>query len=121
LTQANLRFRLRLRAASKTTAIRQPSIVNASPRRYGPPALHGQFFDAGGPADTNYIVRVAGGILQTLDAVTFKPIRTAGGWVEGFVYLRPNLHSAIMGIWPFTTETIEKEAPRCTQRRSARR
>ena len=34
-----------------------------------------------------------GGILQTLDAVTWKPIRTKGGWVEGFVYLTPNLHS----------------------------
>ena len=34
-----------------------------------------------------------GGILQTLDAVTWKPIRTTGGWVEGFVYLTPNLHS----------------------------
>jgi hypothetical protein len=34
-----------------------------------------------------------GGILQSLDAVTFKPIRTTGGWVEGFVYLTPYLHS----------------------------
>ena len=51
LTQANLRFRLGLRAASKTTAIRQQSIVTASPRSYAPPALHGQFFDAGSPAD----------------------------------------------------------------------
>ena len=34
-----------------------------------------------------------GGILQTLDAVTWEPIRATGGWVEGFVYLTPNLHS----------------------------
>ena len=34
-----------------------------------------------------------GGILQSLDAVTWKAIRTTGGWVEGFVYLTPNLHS----------------------------
>ena len=34
-----------------------------------------------------------GGILQTLDAVTWKPIRTTGGWLEGFVYWTPNLHS----------------------------
>jgi hypothetical protein len=34
-----------------------------------------------------------GGILQSLDAVTWKAIRTTGGWLEGFVYLRPNLHS----------------------------
>ncbi|WP_035356555.1 hypothetical protein [Edaphobacter aggregans] len=33
------------------------------------------------------------GILQTLDAVTWKAIRSTGGWVEGFVYLTPNLHS----------------------------
>ena len=35
----------------------------------------------------------SGGILQSLDAVTWKAIRTTGGWVEGFVYLTPNLHS----------------------------
>jgi hypothetical protein len=34
-----------------------------------------------------------GGILQSLDAVTWKAIRSTGGWVEGFVYLKPNLHS----------------------------
>jgi hypothetical protein len=34
-----------------------------------------------------------GGILQSLDAVTWKPIRTTGGFVEGFVYLTPKLHS----------------------------
>jgi hypothetical protein len=34
-----------------------------------------------------------GGILQTLDAVTWKPIRTTGGWIEAFVYWLPNLHS----------------------------
>ena len=36
---------------------------------------------------------VAGGIVQSLDAVTWEAIRTKGGWVEGFVYLTPNLHS----------------------------
>ena len=34
-----------------------------------------------------------GGILQTLDAVTWKPIHSMGGWIEGFVYLAPHLHS----------------------------
>ena len=34
-----------------------------------------------------------GGILQSLDAVTWKAIRTQGGWVEGFVYLTPGLHN----------------------------
>ena len=34
-----------------------------------------------------------GAILQSLDAVTWKPIRSTGGYVEGFVYLTPNLHS----------------------------
>ena len=34
-----------------------------------------------------------GAILQSLDAVTWKPIRSTGGWVEGFVYLTPCLHS----------------------------
>ena len=34
-----------------------------------------------------------GGVLQSLDAVTWKPIRTTGGWLEGFVYLWPHLHS----------------------------
>ena len=34
-----------------------------------------------------------GGILQSLDAVTFEAIRAKGGWVEGFVYLTPHLHS----------------------------
>ena len=36
---------------------------------------------------------MAGAILQSLNAVTWKPIRSTGGWVEGFVYLTPNLHS----------------------------
>ena len=27
-----------------------------------------------------------GGVLQSLDAVTWKPIRSTGGWLEGFVY-----------------------------------
>lgn len=34
-----------------------------------------------------------GGVLQSLDAVTWKPIRSSGGWLEGFVYLWPHLHS----------------------------
>jgi hypothetical protein len=34
-----------------------------------------------------------GGILQSLDAVTWKAIRTNGGWVEGFVYLTPGVHN----------------------------
>ena len=34
-----------------------------------------------------------GGILQSLDAVTWKAIHTTGGWVEGFIYLTPGLHS----------------------------
>jgi len=32
-------------------------------------------------------------ILQSLDAVTWEAIRSTGGFVEGFVYLTPNLHS----------------------------
>jgi len=35
----------------------------------------------------------SGGILQSLDAVTWKAIRTKGGWIEGFVYLTPTVHS----------------------------
>ena len=34
----------------------------------------------------------AGAILQSLDAVTWNPIASTGGWVEGFVYLKPNVH-----------------------------
>jgi hypothetical protein len=34
-----------------------------------------------------------GAILQSLDAVTWKAIRSTGGWVEGFVYFTPCLHS----------------------------
>ena len=37
--------------------------------------------------------QMTGGILQSLDAVTWKAIGSTGGWVEGFVYLTPNLHS----------------------------
>ena len=33
-----------------------------------------------------------GGLLQSLDAVTWEAISSTGGWVEGFVYLKPNLH-----------------------------
>ena len=36
---------------------------------------------------------MAGGVLQTLDAVTWEAIRSTGGWVEGYVYLTPNLHN----------------------------
>ena len=36
---------------------------------------------------------MGGGVLQSLDAVTWEAIRSTGGWVEGFVYLTPNLHS----------------------------
>jgi hypothetical protein len=32
-------------------------------------------------------------VLQSLDAVTWQAIRSTGGWVEGFIYLKPNLHS----------------------------
>ena len=34
-----------------------------------------------------------GAILQSLDAVTWEPISATGGFVEGFVYLTPILHS----------------------------
>jgi hypothetical protein len=34
-----------------------------------------------------------GAILQSLDAVTWNAIRATGGFVEGFVYLTPMLHS----------------------------
>ena len=34
-----------------------------------------------------------GAILQSLDAVTREAIASTGGWVEGFVYLTPCLHS----------------------------
>ena len=37
--------------------------------------------------------QMAGGILQSLDAVTWEAIRSTGGWVEGYVYLTPNLHN----------------------------
>jgi hypothetical protein len=37
--------------------------------------------------------QMGAGVLQTLDAVTWKAIRSTGGWAEGFVYLTPNLHS----------------------------
>ncbi len=33
-----------------------------------------------------------GGVLQSLDAVTWKAIPTKGGWVEGFAYLTPRVH-----------------------------
>ena len=34
-----------------------------------------------------------GAILQSLDAVTWEAISATGGFVEGFVYLKPSLHS----------------------------
>lgn len=37
--------------------------------------------------------QMAGGILQSLDAVTWEAVRSTGGWIEGYVYLKPNLHS----------------------------
>ena len=37
--------------------------------------------------------QTAGAILQSLDAVTWEAIRSTGGWVEGYVYLTPNLHN----------------------------
>ena len=36
-----------------------------------------------------------GAILQSLDAVTWEAIGATGGFVEGFVYLTPMLHSQI--------------------------
>ena len=36
---------------------------------------------------------MGGGVVQTLDAVTWKAIGSTGGWVEGYVYLTPNLHN----------------------------
>ena len=36
---------------------------------------------------------MGGGIIQSLDAVTWEAIRSTGGWVEGYVYLTPNLHN----------------------------
>ena len=37
--------------------------------------------------------QMGGGVVQTLDAVTGKAIRSTGGWIEGYVYLTPNLHN----------------------------
>ena len=37
--------------------------------------------------------QMGGSVLQTLDAVTWEAIRSTGGWVEGYVYLTPNLHN----------------------------
>ena len=37
--------------------------------------------------------QMGGSVVQTLDAVTWKAIRSTGGWVEGYVYLTPNLHN----------------------------
>jgi len=37
--------------------------------------------------------QMGGGVVQTLDAVTWEAIRSTGGWIEGYVYLTPNLHN----------------------------
>jgi hypothetical protein len=36
-----------------------------------------------------------GGILQNLNVVTLEGIRSSGGWLEGFLYWTPSLHSHI--------------------------
>jgi hypothetical protein len=36
-----------------------------------------------------------GAILQSLDAVTWKAIRSSGGWAEGFIYFTPMMHSHV--------------------------
>jgi len=36
---------------------------------------------------------MSGSVIQTLDPVTWEAIRSTGGWVEGYVYLTPNLHN----------------------------
>ena len=62
--------------------------------RRRPRGLGGQAFGFAGKFYTGQALgNYNGGILQTLDAVTWKPIRTTGGWLEGFVYWTPNLHS----------------------------
>ena len=37
--------------------------------------------------------QMVGGVLQSLDAVTWKAIGSTGGWVEGYVYLTPMVHN----------------------------
>lgn len=37
--------------------------------------------------------QMGGTVAQTLDAVTWKAIGATGGWVEGYVYLKPNVHN----------------------------
>jgi hypothetical protein len=37
--------------------------------------------------------QMAGNILQSLDAVTWKAMRSTGGWFEGYAYVTPNLHN----------------------------
>ena len=51
--------------------------------------LKGEAYTAQGLGNYN------GAILQSLDAVTWKAIGSTGGFVEGFVYLTPMLHSHI--------------------------
>ena len=51
--------------------------------RYG---FKGEVYSANGLGNYNT------GILQSLDAVTWKPISATGFFVEGFVYVKPDLH-----------------------------
>jgi hypothetical protein len=37
--------------------------------------------------------QMVGGVLQSLDAVTWKAIGSTGGWFEGYVYLTPMVHN----------------------------
>jgi hypothetical protein len=56
--------------------------------------FQGQAFGFAGEVYTGQALgNYNGGVLQTLDAVTWKPIRTTGGWIEAFVYWMPTLHS----------------------------
>lgn len=47
----------------------------------------GEFYSGQGLGTYN------GGILQNVNADTFESIRSTGGWLEGYVYLTPCLHS----------------------------
>jgi hypothetical protein len=48
--------------------------------------LQGELFTGSGLGEYN------GGIGQTFDSVTLRPIRSSGGWGEIFAYLTPKLH-----------------------------
>jgi len=37
--------------------------------------------------------QMVGGVLQSLDAVSWKAIGSTGGWFEGYIYLTPMLHN----------------------------